>query len=180
MFAKAAIFAAIGLVQAVMPSRLHAQGGEKADLRPVRITTPPTIDGILDDEAWTGDPLPLDTWMSYNPMRGEAAAEKTQVWIGYDTEALYFAFRCLDSEPGKIRTNITRRDNAFSDDWVGVSLDSSRAGQLAYHLFVNPSGIQMDALQSGSGGEDFAPDWVWQKRRARRRRRLVGGDPRPA
>jgi hypothetical protein len=53
-------------------------------------------------------------------------------------------------------------DNAFSDDWVGVSLDSSRAGQLAYHLFVNPSGIQMDALQSGSGGEDFAPDWVWQ------------------
>ena len=75
---------------------------------------------------------------------------------------MYFAFRCLDSEPGKIRTNITRRDNAFGDDWVGVSLDSSRAGQLAYHLFVNPSGIQMDALQSGSGGEDFAPDWVWQ------------------
>ncbi len=65
-------------------------------------------------------------------------------------------------QPGKIRTNISRRDNAFGDDWVGVSLDSSRAGQLAYHLFVNPSGIQMDALQSGSSGEDFAPDWVWQ------------------
>ena len=162
MFAKAAIFAAIGLVHAAMPSRLLAQGGDKADLRAVRIGTPPKIDGILDDEAWTGDPLPLDTWMSYNPMRGEAAAEKTHVWIGYDAEALYFAFRCLDSEPGKIRTNITRRDNAFGDDWVGVSLDSSRAGQLAYHLFVNPSGIQMDALQSGSGGEDFAPDWVWQ------------------
>ena len=162
MFAKAAIFAAIGLVHAAMPSRLLAQGGDKADLRPVRIGTPPKIDGILDDEAWTGEPLPLDTWMSYNPMRGEAAAEKTYVWIGYDAEAVYFAFRCLDSEPGKIRTNITRRDNAFGDDWVGVSLDSSRAGQLAYHLFVNPSGIQMDALQSGSGGEDFAPDWVWQ------------------
>ena len=101
MFAKAAIFAAIGLVYAAMPSRLLAQGVDKADLRPVRIGTPPKIDGILDDEAWTGDPLPLDTWMSYNPMRGEAAAEKTQVWIGYDAEALYFAFRCLDSEPGK-------------------------------------------------------------------------------
>ena len=65
-----------------MPFRLIAQGGDKADLRPVRIGTPPKIDGILDDEAWTGDPLPLDTWMLYNPMRGEAAAEKTGLdWL---------------------------------------------------------------------------------------------------
>ena len=82
--------------------------------------------------------------------------------MAYDDEALYVAFRCLDSQPNRIRTTISRRDNAFGDDWVGFSLDSSRAGQLAYHLFVNPSGIQMDALQSGSNGEDFAPDWVWQ------------------
>ena len=162
MFAKTAIFAAIGLIHAASPAPLLAQNQDKAELRAVRIATPPKIDGILDDEAWTGDPLPLDKWMSYNPMRGEAAAEQTLVWIGYDADALYIAFRCLDSEPARIRTNITRRDNAFSDDWVGLSLDSSRAGQLAYHLFVNPSGIQMDALQSGSGGEDFAPDWVWQ------------------
>ena len=101
-------------------------------------------------------------WASYNPMRGEPAAETTDVWMAYDSEAVYFAFRCRDSQPQRIRTTISRRDNAFSDDWVGVSLDSSRAGQLAYHLFVNPSGIQMDALQSGSTGEDFAPDWVWQ------------------
>jgi hypothetical protein len=162
MFVKLPFFAAIGLIAATMPTTLLAQAANRADLRPVRIATPPKLDGILDDEAWSGDPLPLDGWMSYNPMRGEAAAEKTQVWIAYDDKALYFAFRCLDTQPEKIRTTISRRDNAFSDDWVGVSLDSSRAGQLAYHLFVNPSGIQMDALQSGSGGEDFAPDFIWQ------------------
>ena len=78
------------------------------------------------------------------------------------TTRLYFAFRCLDTQPDRIRTTISRRDNAFTDDWVGLSLDSSRAGQLAYHLFVNPSGIQMDALQSGTNGEDFAPDYIWQ------------------
>jgi hypothetical protein len=64
--------------------------------------------------------------------------------------------RCFDSEPGRIRTTISRRDNVSNDDWVGVSLDSSRAGQIAYHLFVNPSGIQMDALQSSN--EDTAVD----------------------
>ena len=139
-----------------------AQTPSSQELRAVRIAAPPKLDGVLDDEAWSGDPLPLDTWMSYNPMRGEAAAERTHVWMAYDDEALYVAFRCLDTQPNRIRTNISRRDNAFGDDWVGFSLDSSRAGQLAYHLFVNPSGIQMDALQSGSNGEDFAPDWVWQ------------------
>ena len=160
--AKVLIFSAIGLTVLAAPIPARAQGDVRSDLRAPRIATPPKLDGILDDEAWSGAPLPLDTWMSYNPMRGEAASEKTQVWMGYDSEALYIAFRCLDSQPDKIRTTISRRDNAFSDDWVGISLDSSRAGQLAYHLFVNPSGIQMDALQSGSGGEDFAPDWVWQ------------------
>jgi hypothetical protein len=82
--------------------------------------------------------------------------------MAYDDQAIYFAFQCLDAEPQKIRATISRRDSVFSDDWVGLSLDSTRAGQLAYHLFVNPYGIQMDALQSGSNGEDFAPDWVWQ------------------
>jgi hypothetical protein len=139
-----------------------AQSVARPELHAIRPTTTPKIDGVLDDEAWSSDPLPLDTWKSYNPMRGEAAAEQTKVWIAYDDQAVYFAFRCLDSEPKKIRTTISRRDGAFADDWVGLSLDSSRAGQLAYHLFVNPNGIQMDALQSGAGGEDFAPDWVWQ------------------
>jgi hypothetical protein len=139
-----------------------AQTSAPQELHAVRISTPPTLDGVLDDAAWSGDPLPLAGWMSYNPMRGEAAAEQTDVWIAHDEDAIYFAFRCRDTQPNKIRTTISRRDNVFADDWVGLSLDSSRAGQLAYHLFVNPSGIQMDALQSGTTGEDFAPDWVWE------------------
>ncbi len=158
----AAVFFVICLIFAAIPGETRGQTPTPVNLTAHRVSIPPKLDGVLDDEAWAKDPLPLNTWMSYNPMRGEAAAEQTSVWIAYDDSAIYFAFRCLDTQPDRIRTNISRRDNAFSDDWVGLSLDSSRAGQLAYHLFVNPSGIQMDALQSGSNGEDFAPDWVWQ------------------
>ncbi len=157
----AAVFCGICLIFASTGESL-GQTPPPAELAAQRITTPPKLDGVLDDEAWSHQPLQLEGWMSYNPMRGEGAAEQTYVWIAYDEAAIYVAFRCLDSQPERIRTNISRRDNAFGDDWVGLSLDSSRAGQLAYHLFVNPSGIQMDALQSGSNGEDFAPDWVWQ------------------
>ena len=141
----------VALAQPSPPLELHAR----------QVSVAPTVDGVLDDEAWSGAPLSLERWISYNPMRGEPAREETRVWIVHDERAIYFAFRCLDTQPEKIRTTITRRDDAFGDDWVALSLDSSRAGQLAYHLFVNPSGIQMDALNSGSS-EDFAPDWVWQ------------------
>jgi hypothetical protein len=132
------------------------------ELRARRTPVAPIVDGVLDDDAWAGAPLPLGRWVSYNPLRGAEAIEPTDIWIAHDDEAIYFAFFCRDTQPGRIRTTISRRDNVFDDDWAGVSLDSSRAGQLAYHLFVNPNGIQMDALQSGTTGEDFAPDWVWQ------------------
>jgi hypothetical protein len=125
-------------------------------------TTSPKIDGTLDDEVWSGPPMVGDGWVSYNPLRGEAASERTHVWIAYDERALYFAFRCFDPEPDRIRATVSRRDTVFNDDWVAVSLDSTGAGQQSYHMFVNPAGIQMDALNSSATGEDFSPDWRWE------------------
>jgi hypothetical protein len=49
--------------------------------------------------------------------------------VAYDSTAIYFAFRCLDPEPDKIRSTISRRDNVWNDDWVGVSLDSTARGR---------------------------------------------------
>jgi hypothetical protein len=143
-----------------LASEAVAQAPPPLELRAGRAVIPPKIDGILDDEPWSGAPFALDRWVSYNPLRGEAEQQHTNVWIAYDDEAIYVAFRCFDVEPDRIRTTISRRDNVWSDDWVGLSLDSSRAGQIAYHMFVNPSGVQMDALQSTN--EDSAVDWLWQ------------------
>ena len=103
-----------------------------------------------------------DQWRSYNPLHGDTIPQATHVWIGYDARYLYFAFQCDDPEPGQIKTSITRRDNIFSDDWVGLSLDALGTGQVSYHMMVNPSGIQLDMLNSSSGDEDISPDWVWE------------------
>jgi hypothetical protein len=131
-------------------------------MRAQRLTQPPVIDGTLDDEAWAGAPLPTGTWLSYNPLYGDGVPQETTVWASYDADALYFAFRCHDPEPGRIKTSITRRDNIWSDDWVGLSLDALGTGQVSYHLLVNPSGIQLDMINTIAGNEDTAPDWVWQ------------------
>ena len=83
------------------------------------------------------------------------------MWVAYDDHYFYFAFKCDDPDPSAIKTSISRRDNIGGDDWVGLSLDSLGTGQLSYHMMVNPSGIQLDMLNSVAGGEDSAPDWIW-------------------
>ena len=127
----------------------------------VRVAKPPTIDGVLDDAAWTNPPVPADEWRSYNPLNGETIPQRTTVWVAYDDDNLYFAFKCDDPEPKQIKTSVSRRDNAFNDDWVGFGLDSLGTGQISYHMMINPSGVQMDLLNSIAGGEDVAPDWIW-------------------
>lgn len=141
---------------------LFAQESATVQMQATRLTKAPTIDGILDDEAWVGAPLPAGTWLSYNPLHGDTLPHATTVWAGYDAEALYFAFRCDDPEPARIKTSITRRDNIWSDDWVGLSLDALGTGQVSYHLMVNPSGIQLDMINTIAGSEDTSPDWIWQ------------------
>src|SRR5262252_7636378 len=131
------------------------------DFHILRATEPPKIDGILNDEVWNREPLSLGEWVSYNPLRGAHTDLRTDVRIAYDDRYIYFGFHCFDSEPDKIRTTISRRDAAFSDDWIALSLDSAGTGQTAYHLFVNPSGIQMDALNTSASGEQFEADLLW-------------------
>ena len=122
---------------------------------------PPVIDGVIDDAAWKAGPLKIGDWYTYNPLYGEKLAQKTEVWITYDKDYLYFAFRCLDPEPSKIKTSISRRDRLWNDDWVGLSLDSMGNAQSSYDMFVNPSGIQGDILTTSTSGEQVEPDWVW-------------------
>ncbi len=126
-----------------------------------RASPAPEIDGTLNDPVWQAQPLELGSWVSYNPLFGESLAQRTEVWAAYDDEFLYFAFRCRDPEPDKVKSSVSRRDTIWNDDWVGVSLDSVGNQQSTYEMFVNPNGIQADILNSSTSGESTAPDWVW-------------------
>ena len=127
----------------------------------VRTDQPPAIDGVLDDPAWAAPPLDLSEWMTYNPVRGQKLTQNTEVRLTYDDIGLYIAFHCVDPEPAKVRATMGRRDQLWSDDWVGLSLDAIGNGQQSYDLFVNPLGVQADILDTSTAGEDTAPDWVW-------------------
>ncbi len=127
----------------------------------VRVEQPPRIDGRLDDLAWKTPPLELPDWITYNPVRGQKIPQKTEVRITYDDVGLYFSFHCIDPEPAKVRATLSRHDQLWNDDWVGLSLDAVGGGQQSYNLFVNPLGVQADILDTVTAGEDSSPDWVW-------------------
>ena len=153
---------AAALLVAASPRAAAANDTALAALTPVRAAAAPVIDGTLDDAVWQGPELQTGAWGSYNPLHGETIPQQTHVWIAYDDRYLYFAFRCDDPDARQIKTSVTRRDNIWADDWVGLSLDALGTGQTSYHLMVNPSGIQLDMINTISGNEDTSPDWVWQ------------------
>jgi hypothetical protein len=157
---SALVLTAFGSAEAQTDPRVAKAATAPMTATPV--SRAPVIDGSLDDEAWSGSPLPTGEWKSYNPLYGDTIPQQTAVWAAYDKDGLYFAFRCDDPNPAGIKTSITRRDNIWSDDWVGLSLDALATGQTSYHLMVNPSGIQLDMINTISGNEDTSPDWVWE------------------
>ena len=127
---------------------LTAQAGAtRPEMQIEPTSTPPLIDGRLDDLAWQRPALPTGEWRSYNPLHGNAIPQQTTVWLTYDRDNLYIAFKCDDPEPDKIKTSVSRRDNIWADDWVGLSLDALGTGQQSYHMMVNPSGVQLDAAE---------------------------------
>ncbi len=98
---------------------------------------PPVIDGVLDDPAWAGG-LKFDGFKTLKPDYGKDASQKTEAYIAYDSENFYFAFRCYDSEPSKIKAAVCKRDTIFQDDLVFINLDTFNDRQSAFVFMVNP------------------------------------------
>jgi hypothetical protein len=128
-------------------------------VKPFRAKSIPVIDGKLDDPIWK-EAVPLKGFVTYFPDQGKKASEETEVLIAYDKQNLFFAFICYDSQPDKIKSSITNRDNISADDWVCVNLDSQGDQQSSINFLVNPHGIQADSKISG-GQESYAFDAVW-------------------
>ena len=121
---------------------------------------PPVIDGVLDDPAWTAG-LKFEGFKTFKPDYGKEASQRTEAWISYDAENFYFAFRCYDSEPSKIKAAVSKRDNIFQDDVVFIVLDTFDDAQSGYSFILNPLGIQGDGMVDVNGNLTTSFDAVW-------------------
>jgi hypothetical protein len=117
------------------------------------------IDGVLSEGIWAKT-VKYSDFKSYKPDFGKAFGDVTRVSMAYDKENLYVAFKCFDSEPGKIKATIASRDQIIDDDWVCINLDTRNEQQGINSFVVNPGGIQYDSYSSATT-EDVSIDLVW-------------------
>jgi hypothetical protein len=165
-----AIVAMTALGGSLLGTRAVAQEGVSAATRPPRgsarmIDVPqtlsaPTIDGVLDDEAWSAAAPANDFWISLENRR---PSERTEVLLMADAKHLYFAFRVFDSDPDGIVALQTRRDVGLAlDDRVTVELDPFRSFNAAAtsKFSVNARGTQHDEIGSGRARQlSWKGDW---------------------
>ena len=95
------------------PLSAHAQDAADKTSRIVRATTPPVIDGKLDDAVWQTAPL-IDDFHQVRPSDGGAAVRARPRCVCSTTTTISTSARaCYDSEPDEITRNVMRHGNAL-------------------------------------------------------------------
>ena len=126
--------------------------GNDVQIRIQKVSSSPKIDGYIEESFW-GNLTPLKDFVQYDPYNGKPPSEETFVYLAYDEDNLYIAFNCLDSQPEKIKGDLTPREKfGYANDYVNVIIDTYFDKRNAYDFVLNPRGVQ----------EDLPGDYVWK------------------
>lgn len=138
-------------VAAQTPARAGTPAPPVARASATRTTTPPTIDGLLNDEVWKQAKV-INDFTQTEPSEGQPATEKTEVRILYDDKALYVGVMCFDSDPSHIVSSDSRRDSALSgQDSFQLIFDTYHDKQNGFIFGTTPAGMQYDAQVRNEG-----------------------------
>ena len=148
-----------------------------------RVEHAPLVDGeVLNDPAYVGVAAATG-FRQNNPDEGQPASERTEVWIVYTDDTLYFGVVCYVRDPQTIIVAGSRRDSSLREtDTFQIILDTYLDQQTGFIFGTNPAGVEYDgqvtnegagsgqlggggSQQRGSGG-GFNLNWdgAWQVR----------------
>jgi hypothetical protein len=121
------------------------------------------IDGRLDESAWQAA-TPITEFRQNDPHEGQPASERTEARILLDDAAVYVGIRLYDSEPGKIQSQLARRDESIDGDAVTIIFDSYHDHLSGFIFRVSAAGARRDAATAADGDDDNTWDPVWEGR----------------
>lgn len=127
-----------------------------------RVSTPPQIDGVMDDDCWRHS-LQLPPFLLSHGI--EAATEQTQAQLAWDENQIYIFLECFESildpvlqQQAAFKATQTAHDsNVFEDDSVEVFLQPSPEQAVYYHIAANSLGTVYDARCPEPGA--YETDW---------------------
>ena len=121
-----------------------------------------SIDGDLSDAGWRYAAV-ADNFAEHSPEDQTRPPVQTKVLVTYSPSTLYLAFVAYD-DPSAVRYSYRDRDEIFSDDYIGLLLDTYGDASWAYEIFFNPLGIQGDLRMLSNGNEDASFDMIFDSR----------------
>lgn len=128
----------------------------------VRVESPPTLDGKLDEPLWKLAKA-AETFTQKLPDAGKPPSHPTRVRIVYDKEAIYIGVEC-EQKGTPVVARLTRRDRWIEADTISIAFDSRNDRKSALEFAVNAAGVLYDTLRFND--TDESPDWdeVWDAR----------------
>ncbi|CAN5475007.1 hypothetical protein BH11ARM1_BH11ARM1_00710 [soil metagenome] len=121
-----------------------------------KVTTPPVIDGTINEQEWQGAPS-LEG--GFDEQTGAPDPLKTVYYFAYDDKFVYFAARAYDPNPAGIKAQEYRTNVSFKgDDYVGILVDpfGQMDGQ-ANQFEINPRGATNPRI---AGGRAAKREWL--------------------
>jgi hypothetical protein len=122
----------------------------------------PSVDGLLDERAWSTAQV-LTDFIQSQPNPGRVATERSEVRVLYDDEALYVGAMLYDSGGGAYVVQSLERDfpslSTRDADIFGITLDTFLDRRNSFILLVNPYGAYRDGQTfNDSRNTDFGFD----------------------
>jgi hypothetical protein len=151
-------------VQSADPSPVYAHDDAgRVVVRATRVTRPIVVDGRLDDEAY-GEVDAITEFVQAEPVEGAPVSERTEAWILYDDNNLYFACRCWDRHPERIVANDMRRDspNLRNNDNFAIELDTFHDRRNGFLFYVTALGALYDSMTTDERQSNSDWNTVWE------------------
>lgn len=156
-----ALLSAGGIARATGTTSGPVDGGGSKVAYIVRTATPPVIDGVLDDAVWAQANV-IDDFHQVNPVEYAPPAQKTEVRLLYDSNALYIGVRLYDTEPDKINARVLRQGEGLgADDRFFVEIDTFNNHRSGYVFGMNANGVRFDGLFQNVTERQFNWDGIW-------------------
>ena len=137
-------------------------------MRAVRVATPLSIDGRLDEEVYNVVP-PTGGFIMQDPQEGGQPTEQTDTWVFFDNENLYIAARCWDDHPERWVVTELRRDNnnIIQNENLSVALDTFHDRRNGFFFQTTPLGALRDQAFTDEGNPNSNWNTIWQVKSGR-------------
>jgi hypothetical protein len=131
---------------AVDELRILGPGGEQLPDSPImtvcRMRTPPAVDGKIDEAEWAG----VARTTGFVKLNDNVLADdQTVVRAGFDDEALYLSYECLNPTKRDLTARLKDHDSGvYMEDAVDFICRPNAEGYPYYHFIVNAIGTVYD------------------------------------